>query len=156
MVSWTIPLASIVEKIQMMIILKTIPLTHIVEKIQIAMFSQTQLTVHSSFTYWLSKTTNNYFRNNKKKTCWHDNDKKFFRNIIICDLFYQWYCLILPSSSKLRHDFPHVISIKKVASLMYPSLSCKVSFLALTFYSFFSLKKKVTLGYFIRRIQVFG
>jgi hypothetical protein len=48
--------------------------------------------------------------------------------------------LILLSPSKLSHDFPHVISIKKVASLMYPS--CKVSFLSLTFYSCFSIKKK--------------
>jgi len=24
----------------------------------------------------------------KKKTCWHDNDKKYFINIIICGLFY--------------------------------------------------------------------
>jgi hypothetical protein len=45
--------------------------------------------------------------------------------------------LILLSPSKLSHDFPHVISIKKVASLMYPS--CKVSFLSLTFYSCFSI-----------------
>jgi hypothetical protein len=49
--------------------------------------------------------------------------------------------LFLPSPSTLRHDFPHVISIKKVASLLYPSLSCKVSCLALTFDSYFSLKK---------------
>jgi hypothetical protein len=37
MVSWTIPLASIVEKMQMTMILQTIPLTHILEKMQIAM-----------------------------------------------------------------------------------------------------------------------
>jgi hypothetical protein len=49
--------------------------------------------------------------------------------------------LILPWTLKLRHDFPHVIFIKKVASLLYPSLSCKVSCLALTFDSYFSLKK---------------
>jgi len=67
------------------------------------------------------------FRKKKKKTYCHDNDKKYFRNNIICGSFYQRYRLILPSPSKLRHDFPHVISIKKVARLPYPSLSCKVS-----------------------------
>jgi len=86
-------------------------------------------------------TKNRLFRKKKKKTCCHDNEKKYFRNNIICGSFYQRYWLFLPSPSTLRHDFPHVISIKKVASLLYPSLSCKVSCLALTFDSYFSLKK---------------
>jgi hypothetical protein len=64
-----------------------------------------------------------------------------FRNNIICGSFYQQYCFILPSLSKLRHDFPHVIPIKKVASLLYPSLSGKASCLALTFDSYFFLKE---------------
>ena len=41
----------------------------------------------------------------KKKTYCHDNDMKYFRNNIICGSFYQRYCLILPSPSKLKHDF---------------------------------------------------
>jgi hypothetical protein len=50
--------------------------------------------------------------------------------------------LILPSPSKLRHDFPQVISKKKVASLLYPSLSFKVSCLVLTFDLYLFKKKK--------------
>jgi len=70
---------------------------------------------------------NRLFKKKKKKTCCHDNNKKYFRNNIICGSFYQRCCLILPLPSKLRHAFPYVIFIKKVASLPYPSLSCKVS-----------------------------
>ena len=81
-------------------------------------------------------TKNRLFKKKKKKTYCHDNDKKYFRNNIICGSFYQRFSLIFPSPSKLRHDFLHFISIKKVASLLYPSLSCKVSYLAWTFDSY--------------------
>ena len=89
-------------------------------------------------------TKNRLFRKKKEKTYCHDNDKKSCRNNIICGSFYQRYSLILPSPSKLRHDFPQVISIKKVASLLYPSLSFKVSCLVLTFDSYLFKKKKQT------------
>jgi hypothetical protein len=46
----------------------------------------------------------------KQKTYFHDTDMEYFRNNIICVSFYQRYCLILPSPSKLKHDFPHVMS----------------------------------------------
>jgi len=87
-------------------------------------------------------TKNRLFRKKKEKTYYHDNDKKSCRNNIICGSFYQRYSLILPSPSKLRHDFPQVISKKKVASLLYPSLSFKVSCLVLTFDLYLFKKKK--------------
>jgi len=97
-------------------------------------------------------TKNRLFRKKKEKTYYHDNDKKSCRNNIICGSFYQRYSLILPSPSKLRHDFPQVISKKKVASLLYPSLSFKVSCLVLTFDLYLLKKKKNRHGFnFIRR-----
>ena len=82
----------------------------------------------------------------KKKTYCHD--KKYFTNIIICGSFYQRHCLILPSPLKLKHNFPQVNYFQKtkVESLPYPSSSCKVSFLAVTFYSCFFFKKKTDIG----------
>jgi len=91
-------------------------------------------------------TKNRLFRKKKEKTYCHDSDKKSCRNNIICGSFYQRYSLILPSPSKLRHDFPQVISIKKVASLLYPSLSFKVSCLVLSFDSYLFKKKKTDMG----------
>ena len=79
----------------------------------------------------------------------------YFKNNIICHSFNKRYCLILSSPSKLKHNFPDVVSMKKVASLLYPSLSCKVSCLALTFDSCFSLKKNWHGFNFIRRNPTF-
>jgi hypothetical protein len=124
MVTWTIPLAYIVEKIQMIIVLQT----HLTLQIPIPMLLVDCVTKNRLIST-LERT--------KKKSYCHDNGMKYFTNIIICSSFYQRYCLILPSPSKLKHNFPHFISIKKVASLPYPSSSCKVSFLAVTFYSCF-------------------
>ena len=104
MVSWTIPLAYIVE----------------IKNADDNTWSHISI-LHCKFLSILlvdCVTKNRLFRKKKKKTYCHDNDKKYFRNNIICGLFYQRYSLILPSPSKLRHDFSHVISIKKVASLL--------------------------------------
>ena len=136
----------------------TIPLTYIMEKIQIAIYSLTNPshTANSHPSYLLIVLQKILFRKKKKKTYCHDNDKKYFRNNIICGSFYQRYSLILPSLSKWRHDFLHVISIKKVASLLYPSLSCKVSYLALTFDSYFSFLYEITISFWLITFMQFN
>ena len=99
---------------------------------------------------------NRLFKKKKKKTYCHDNDRTYSRNNIICGSFYQRYSLILPLPSKLRHDFLHVICIKKVASLLYPSLSCKVSYLALTFDSYFSFLYEITISFWLITFMQFN
>jgi len=77
--------------------------------------------------------------------------------------FYKWYekikvyilksCFIL---SKLRHDFPHVISIKKVASISiivmeineHPVLGASVNFLFMFFHKRLWLGVNFSVNYF--------